>query len=89
MDKAVCQMECLELTEEEVLNFHSGEKVYVEASKPRLKPNPEYLLTGFIGDKEYSIFYIIGENRTRIGAITLKQNKEKCQCSEYDLPSPY
>ncbi|MCG8574813.1 MAG: hypothetical protein MI810_08020 [Flavobacteriales bacterium] len=89
LDKAVCQMECLELTEEEVLNFHSGEKVYVEASKPRLKPNPEYLLTGFIGDKEYSIFYIIGENRTRIGAITLKQNKEKCQCSEYDLPSPY
>ncbi len=78
LEKAACQMDCLSLSQDDVLLFHQGVKVYVSESKPRLQPNPYYILTGYNDKGEFSITYIIGENRTRISEIT--STRDSCLC---------
>ena len=79
LNEARCQMECLGLTEEETLNFHKSPKLDVVASKPRLLPNPYFILKGVIDKGEFTFKYIIGENRTRIADI--QSDKKSCDCS--------
>ncbi|MBI3133237.1 MAG: hypothetical protein HYZ14_01045 [Bacteroidetes bacterium] len=78
LNKATCQMDCLGLTEEEVLNFHKTASFNVEFSKPRQNPNPQYVMKGSIRNTVYYITYIIGENRSRISDIS----PNTCNCAE-------
>lgn len=76
LNTAQCQMECLGITEEELLHFHESAEFSVEGSRPRLYPNPEYRMKGIIKGTEYAVLYIISENRSRIAEITPNQ----CGC---------
>lgn len=78
LNQAQCQMDCLKLTEEEVLTFHKTATFDVVHSKPRLNPNPEYVMKGKIRGVEYYITYIIGDNRSRISLIW----PNDCGCQE-------
>jgi hypothetical protein len=78
MDEALCQMECLGLTREDVLNFHKSPKLYVSESKPRLPEDPYHKLKGFIAKGEFEITYVIAENRTRIADI--RSDEKDCDC---------
>lgn len=69
LETAQCQMDCYGLTKKEVLGFHRLEDIYVERSEPRLIPNPYYVLHVKTEKGEFSVTYIIGENRTRISDI--------------------
>lgn len=69
MTKADCELKCLNLSEEEVLNFHKTASFSVAQSKPREFPNAVYVMQGTIRNTTYSIKYVIGENRTRISTI--------------------
>lgn len=76
LNLAECQMACLGLTEAEVLAFHKTASFDVTNSRPRLNPNPEYVMKGVIRGTEYFITYIIGENRSRIADIS----PNTCDC---------
>lgn len=78
LNLAKCQMDCLKLTEEEVLTFHKTAAFDVSRSRPRLNPNPEYVMKGTIRGTEFFITYIIGQNRSRISLIS----PANCDCSE-------
>lgn len=77
LDEAKCQMECYGISEKEIEDFHRSAQFVVEKSNPRKTPNPEYVMKGEIGNKTYEIFYIIGDNRTRIADI---QGESPCKC---------
>ena len=79
LDEAACQIDYYQLTEEEVMQFHNGAKVYVSESQPRLEPNPIYELTGFIKDREFKVTYVIGDNRTRISNIFSASDTSDCR----------
>ena len=76
MTKADCELKCLKLTEDQVLNFHKTASFDVANSKPREFPNAVYVMLGKIGATTYSITYVIGENRTRISNIS----PNECGC---------
>lgn len=69
MTKAECELKCLNLTEDEVLNFHKTASFDVANSKPRDFPNALYVMQGTIRNQHYSITYVIGENRSRVQSI--------------------
>jgi hypothetical protein len=69
IDSVRTKMDFYGLSEDEVLKFHETSLVDIERSRPRQNPNPTYLFKGKIGQKNYEILYIIGENRTRIANI--------------------
>lgn len=69
IDSVQCKMDFYGLSEEAVLKFHETSLVDIERSRPRQNPNPTYLFKGQIGQKNFEILYIIGENRTRIANI--------------------
>lgn len=73
LSQAECQMEFYALTQQEVFNFHTNATIDIAKSKPRLSPNPFYVMYGKLGNREYEITYIIGDNRTRISKIDGKQ----------------
>ena len=73
---AECQMNCLQFTKEEILDFHKTATFNVERSQPRLHPNASYVMKGKIRNQEIYIRYIIGENRTRIDDIS----PNNCEC---------
>lgn len=76
LNLAECQMGCLGLTEKEIMEFHKTGNFDVTRSRPRLNPNPEYVMKGKIRGTEYYITYIIGENRSRIADIS----PNACEC---------
>ena len=78
MTKAECLLACLGISEQEIFAFHQTAVFDVANSQPRLFPNPVYVMKGKIRNTEYSVTYIIGENRSRIADIT----PNNCNCTE-------
>ena len=70
LEKAECQIKCLNLDEEKVRTFHKTAVVIMDESDSKVKPNPYYVMEGTINGKLLRVKYIIGENRTRIEEIT-------------------
>tara|TARA_R110002050_G_scaffold295620_1_gene454651 strand:+ start:40 stop:759 length:720 start_codon:yes stop_codon:yes gene_type:complete len=79
LSKAKCQLACLNLNKDDVLIFHQTADIDLKASKPRLHPNPIYVLNGKINGETYIFTYIIGENRTRISDIS---SQTECDCED-------
>jgi hypothetical protein len=79
LSKGKCQMKALNISEQEVLEFHENASIDIQKSQPRLSPNPIYVLNGTIRGNRYTISYIIGENRTRISDIS---GEEPTNCDE-------
>ncbi|MBK9193276.1 MAG: hypothetical protein IPM77_18280 [Crocinitomicaceae bacterium] len=69
LNRAYCQMDCLKLDEKEILEFYKTATFNAEKSRPRLYPNPEYVMQGQIDTGFYYITYVIGDNRSRIADI--------------------
>lgn len=76
LNKAKCQIECLQLNENEVLQFHKSATFDAYKSRPRLSSNPEYVMTGTLNGKKIFITYIIGDKRSRIADIS----PNTCSC---------
>lgn len=69
LTKAECDMDFYGISEEAIKAFHKTASIDIEASEPRLSPNPYYVMNGEIDGKMYDITYIVGENRTRISSV--------------------
>lgn len=76
LNKAYCQMECLGIDEQTILTFHQTATFSVEYSRPRLYPNPEYVMKGTINGTEIFVTYVIAEKRSRIADIF----PSDCEC---------
>lgn len=77
LDDAVCEMNFYKIAEKDLLAFHKTATIDIKKSNPRKTPNPEYVMYGSLNGENYSVKYIIGENRTRIERI-MGENPTDC-----------
>jgi hypothetical protein len=85
--EAQCEMECYDISKDEIKSFHKTASIDMDKSRPWVSTvvknkNPKmadklYYLTGKINGKDYAVLYEIGENRTRIKRII---GNKKCDC---------
>ncbi|MBK7129093.1 MAG: hypothetical protein IPM74_03830 [Crocinitomicaceae bacterium] len=76
VNRAACELECLGLSEADVLAFYKNAHFVSEKSRPRLYPDPFYVMEGNMKNKTYQITYVISENRSRITNI----EPDTCAC---------
>lgn len=79
LDLANCQQQAYNLTYDSLIHFHTSAKIVIEKSRPRLSPNPYYVMSGICQGKAIEVKYEIGENFTRITEI---KGEESTNCVE-------
>lgn len=75
-EEAKCQMACYGISQEELDKAHLNVKSFKSSEIDELV-NRIFKVTSEIGSKTYTIYYEIGENRTRIKRIN---GEDTCEC---------
>lgn len=75
--KAKCQLECLDIPENKIFEFHRTAQYVPELSEPRILPDPYYAMKGNVDGKEITVIYVSGDSRTRVSEII---STSDCNC---------
>lgn len=80
--RALCQMNCLEISEVDVLSIKANAEVDFAESEPQQEPCPLYRLKSHWKERDYQLFYTLCESKQKAELISLIQIGKSCNCKE-------